>query len=207
SNFDLEVMGGYTWDDDPSLHISRNYRMDGGEPQLESLDVTPRHDRLFLAGGSFSTEIEGVVLRGEGAWYDGKKFQYMNPQNENALTEKNYLHYLLGVDYVIEGVNVSGQFIQQAIMDYDQSIRQDEHQNTMTFLANYDMFRETLNLEIFSYIGLDEGDALIRPRVTYDFDDGIEVLGGANIFTGDRDGQFGQFRDNSMVYAKIKYSF
>lgn len=207
SNLDLELMAGYTWDDDPSMHISRNFRMIGVERQLESLDVTPRHHRLGLAGGSFSTEIAGFVVRGEGAWYNGKKFQTADPQKEDGLTEKNYLHYLIGTDYNIGGVNVSAQFIQQFIADYDDLVQEDEYQNTMTFLANYDMFRETLNLELFSYFGLDKGDALVRPKITYDFDDGIEVLGGANIFTGDQDGQFGQFRDNTMVYAKIKYSF
>lgn len=200
-------MGGYTWDDEPSMHVNRNFSMNNGEPQLESLDITPQYHRLWLTGGSFSTEIEGFVVRGEGAWYNGKKFQTSDPMKEGGLVEKNYLHYVLGVDYNIEGVNMSGQFIQQNIMDYEAEIGEDEQQNTMTFLARYDMFRETLNLELFSYVGLDKGDALIRPKVMYDFGDGISLLLGANIFTGDTEGQFGQFSDNSMVYAKIKYSF
>jgi hypothetical protein len=82
-----------------------------------------------------------------------------------------------------------------------------EIENTMTFLARYDMLRETMHLELFSYIGLTNGDALIRPRITYDFEDGFSILLGSNIFTGDRDGRFGQYRDNSMIYTKIKYSF
>jgi hypothetical protein len=207
SKIDFEVMGGYTWDDEPSMHVNRNFSMNNGEPQLESLDITPQYHRLWLTGGSFSTEIEGFVVRGEGAWYNGKKFQTSDPMKEGGLVEKNYLHYVLGVDYNIEGVNMSGQFIQQNIMDYEAEIGEDEQQNTMTFLARYDMFRETLNLELFSYVGLDKGDALIRPKVMYDFGDGISLLLGANIFTGDTEGQFGQFSDNSMVYAKIKYSF
>ncbi len=48
--------------------------------------------------------------------------------------------------------------------------------------------------------------ALIRPRIYYDLSDGFEILFGANIFTGDT-GRFGQYNDNDMVYAKIKYSF
>ena len=30
---------------------------------------------------------------------------------------------------------------------------------------------------------------------------------GGNIFVGERDGQFGQYQDNSMIYTKIKYNF
>ena len=77
----------------------------------------------------------------------------------------------------------------------------------MSFLARYDMFRETLHLELFSYIGLSNADALIRPKITYDFDDSFSILLGSNIFVGDESGRFGQYHDNSMIYTKIKYSF
>jgi hypothetical protein len=37
--------------------------------------------------------------------------------------------------------------------------------------------------------------------VTYNFADGFEVMGGANIFLGDK-GRFGQYKDNDMLYVK-----
>ena len=76
----------------------------------------------------------------------------------------------------------------------------------MTLLARGDFLRETLTLELFSYIGLNNKDALIHPRIYYDLSDGFEILFGANIFTGDT-GRFGQHNENDMVYTKIKYSF
>lgn len=82
----------------------------------------------------------------------------------------------------------------------------EELENTMTFLARKDFFREKLWLELFTYVGLNNEDALIRPKITYAFADGFEVLGGANIFLGDS-GNFGQYSDNDMVYMKLKYSF
>ncbi|MDZ7764429.1 MAG: hypothetical protein U5K00_08385 [Melioribacteraceae bacterium] len=101
---------------------------------------------------------------------------------------------------------MSSQFIQQAIMDYDNYIVNDEFENTMTFLATMNFLRETLNVELFSYIGLNDGDALIRPKVTYDFVDGFQIMLGANLFVGD-EGQFGRYDKNDMIYTKIKYSF
>ncbi len=79
--------------------------------------------------------------------------------------------------------------------------------NNATFLARYDMMRETLHLELFSYIGLTNEDALIRPKITYDFDDSFSILLGGNIFVGDEAGQFGQYNDNTIIYAKVKYNF
>ncbi len=209
SAIDFEIMGGYTWDDDPTMHVQKEFAINQQthQPYLAGLNITPEHHRLYLAGGSFSTEIKGVVLRGEGAYYNGKYFQSEDPTAVDALVEKDYLHYLAGLDFNIGNVKLSTQFIQEYILDYEESITNNEFQNTMTFLARYDTPSDLLHLEVFSYVGLTDGDALIRPKITYDFDDSFSILLGSNIFVGDRDGRFGQYQDNSMMYLKLKYSF
>ena len=207
SKIDFELMGGYTWDDYPAMHIDKQVDMSSGSPVLTGLNITPEHHRLYLGGGSFSTEIKGIVLRGETAYYNGKYFQTEDPLAIGALVQKDYLHYLIGLDYSIGNIKFSTQFIQKVILDYDENMQNEEIENTMTFLARYDLLRETLHLELFSYIGLTNGDALIRPKITYDFDDSFSILLGSNIFIGDNEGRFGQYKDNSMGYVKLKYSF
>ena len=207
SKIDFELMGGYTWDDFPTMHIDKQIDMSSGSPVLTGLNITPEHHRLTLGGGSFSTEIKGFVLRGEAAYYNGKYFQTEDMTAVDALVEKNYLHYLVGLDFNIGSVKFSSQFIQEAILDHDENMLKGERENTMTFLARGDLLRETLHLELFSYIGLSNEDALIRPKVTYDFDDSFSIQLGANIFVGDEAGRFGQYGDNSMGYMKLKYSF
>ncbi len=207
SNVDFEIMGAYTWDDYPTMHVEKQLDMSSGNPVLTGLNITPEHHRLSVGGGSFSTEIKGFVIRGEAAYYMGKYFQTEDPLQKDAVIQKDYLHYLLGVDFIVGGVNFSTQFIQQSIIDYDKNIVNEETENTMTFLARYDLFRELLHLELFSYIGLTNNDALIRPKITYNFDDSFSILLGSNIFVGDSDGRFGQYKDNSMGYLKFKYNF
>lgn len=70
SGIDFEIIGGYSWDDDPTMQIAKN---------PTGLTVTPRHHRLGLAGGSFSSTLGGFVLRGEGAYYNGKYFNSEDP--------------------------------------------------------------------------------------------------------------------------------
>ncbi len=101
---------------------------------------------------------------------------------------------------------LSGQFIQENILDYEQGIRNDEVESTITFLAKKDFLREKLWLELFTYIGVNNEDALIRPKISYAFADGFDVQFGANIFVGN-EGRFGQYYANDMIYTKIKYSF
>lgn len=204
SEIDFEIMAGYFWDDDPTFHSEKILNPANGI--VDSVILKPEHHRLATLGGSFSTTIGPVVLRGEGAYYNGKHFQSTNPKYSDGTEEKDYIHYLLGIDYSIGDLKLSTQFIQQAILDYNDYLLNDEFENTMTFLASMDFLRETLNVELFSYIGLNNGDALVRPKVTYDFIDGFQIQLGANLFFGD-EGQFGRFDKNDMIYTKIKYSF
>lgn len=214
SFMDYELMGGYMWDDDPTIHVTPEF-VAGMPPVPVGVTLSPRHHRLSVAGGSFSTELAGMVVRGEGAYYQGKRFSALNAIGLPAdLLEQDYIHYLLGLDFSIGSTRFSSQFIQQAILDYDDPIVQDETVNTLTFLANRTFLRETLTAQLFGYIGLNKSDALIRPTLTYDFADGFEILAGANIFVRDADipegddpGQFGYFDDNDMAYVKVKYSF
>jgi hypothetical protein len=211
SKVDFELMGGYTWDDNPVMHVKKMFGIDSSSmpphPHLQSLNITPEHHRLTLTGASFSTEIKGIILRGEAAYYNGKYFQTKDPDAEDAIVRKDYLHYVAGVDFNVGNVKLSTQFIQQYIMDYEEDILNRKTENTATFMARYDMMRETLHIELFSYLGLDDKDALIRPKLSYDFEDGFSLQLGANIFVGDEEGRFGKYKDNSMIYTKIKYNF
>jgi hypothetical protein len=211
SKVDFELMGGYTWDDNPTMHVQKQSGIDSTSVpvslMLTGITITPEYHRLVVAGGSFSTEIKGVIFRGEGAYYNGKYFQTEDPTAVDALIQKDYLNYVAGIDFNIGSVKLSTQFIQKYILNFNDDMSENKIQNTATFMARYDMMRETLHLELFSYIGLLNNDALIRPKITYDFDDSFSILLGGNIFIGERNGQFGQYQDNSIVYAKIKYNF
>jgi len=208
SAIDFDLMGAYTWDATPSMHIDKEFAVDSmGNPILTGLLITPEHHRLYVAGGSFTSTLKSFVIRGEAAYYNGKYFQTADPMAEDALVQKDYLHYVVGLDYGVGHLKLSAQFIQKYIMDYNDFIDEEEFGNTMTFLARYDAIRETLHLELFSYVGLNYGDALIRPKVTYDFSDSFSILLGSNIFVGDERGMFGRYNDNSMIYTKIKYNF
>jgi len=204
SAFDMELVGGYFFYDDPVLHITK--QIDPTTLKLISMTVCPDYKRVTMAGGSVSIPIGGFIFRGEGAYYSGRNFQTTDPNIPDATIEKSNLHYMAGLDYSLGGVKLSAQFIQEYILDYSEGIYNDKTENTMTFLAKKDFFREKLWIELFAYIGLNNKDALIRPKIIYNFADGFEIQAGANIFTG-QNGRFGQYDANDMLYLKLKYSF
>lgn len=188
---DFELMGGYMWDDEPTLTPA--------PPTQPLLD----HKRLRVVGGSFSSLLGDFVIRGEGALYTGKYFQVTPPE---APVEKQYISYLAGIDLRQNGWYLSTQFIQKYILDYNDEIVQDHINSTMTFVVSKDVLRETLHFEVFTYVEFNNLNALIRPKVAYDLTDGLEISLGSNIFAGEQ-GTFGQFNSNNMIYTKLKFSF
>jgi len=203
SAIDYEIMAGYLWDDDPTMHISTTIDAGSSQPVIT---VTPEHHRLKMGGGSFSMVLAGAVVRGEAAYYNGKYFRSENPVLTDGVEEKDYIHFLLGFDYTIWNIKTSLQFIEQKIQDYDEMIVSDENEDKVTLLFSTDFLRETLKLELFSYLDLNNNGSLVRPKISYNLIDGFQILVGATIFNGDS-GIYGQFDDNDMIYSKIKYSF
>jgi hypothetical protein len=201
---DIDVLGGYTWDDDPTMHIRKT--MNPQTQTLAAIEITPRHHRLIVAGTAFSTVVGDFVIRSEGAWYRGKYFSTLDMSDADGVVEKDYINYLVGTDFNLWEIKFSTQYIQKAILDYSKDISEPQFENMVTFLARRDFLRETLTLDFFAYIGIDESDALLKPRVQYAFADGFELQLGANIFVGDS-GRFGIYDKNDMLYLKAKFAF
>jgi hypothetical protein len=203
SAIDLQLIGAYTWDATAALHVQKQFTPGTG---LTGITITPEHHRLAMGGGNFSTTVLDFVLRGEAAYYSGKYFQTADATTKDALTQKNYLNYVIGLDRTLGNWKLSSQFIQKAIFDYEEQMTDDEVDNLMTVLVSRTLMREQLRLELFSYVGLNNEDALVRIRGFYFPYDGLGIELGTNLFLGNQ-GFFGKYHDNSMVYTRIKYSF
>ena len=200
---DLEVVGAWMWDDDPAMQRKVTMDAESGQP---SMTITPEHHRLPMGGLSFSTDAGPFVLKTEAAYYHNKMFQTVAPSDSDGLVEKSYLHWMVGATVKLWEINTGLQYIQRAVIDHDKSQIAEQFDHTVTAQLSMDLLRETLHLSLFSYIGIEPWNALVRPTLSYDFPGGIQALVGANLFFGD-EGTFGQFDSNDMVYAKLKYSF
>ncbi|KQC11904.1 MAG: hypothetical protein APR54_10410 [Candidatus Cloacimonas sp. SDB] len=197
SLLDLELMTAYLWDDTPAQH--KFLQVDS------SLLIIPKYHRLPMAGASFSKAISGAVARMEAAYYFEKRLHTADLIT-HGICRKDYLHYLIGYDHNWFNVDVSFQFVQEFIRNYEDIITKDEFTNTLTMMLNKTFLRETMTLNIFSYYGLNDDDALLRLKLSYDFSGGLNILAGYNLFTGDT-GNFGQFNDNDMAYLKVRLDF
>jgi hypothetical protein len=203
SGIDFELMAGYMHDDDPARHIS--IQSDPITHAVTGMTISPQHHPLGIAGGSVSIPLGAIVFKSDIAAYFGKYFS-ANPFFSDGLVMRDYLHAMLGMDLTLEGWTFGLQGIVKFIPDHSETMEAVRYEKTITFRAVRTWLRETLRLELFTYIGLEEPDALIRAKLAWDMVDGLRLSLGVNIFAGTA-GNFGQYGANDMLYSEVRFSY
>lgn len=183
---DLAFSGFYTWDD---------YGV------TDPVAMETRHHRVGGLGAEFSMPLGAFVIRGESAFYLGKRY------GGESLYKKNALDSLLGVDwYPGNNWSLTAQLVNRSIIGYEEGIDDNAHEWLMTLGITRKFMRETLTLSTFLYMGFNQGDLFNRFSVEYAITDAFHVIAGFDLFAGDS-GMFGQYKDNSEFFIKAKYSF
>ena len=77
----------------------------------------------------------------------------------------------------------------------------------MTFLARRDFMNETIVTEVLWLHNTNNNDGLVRPKVSYEWQDNLKVWLGADVFYGDSKGLFGQFDANDRIIMGMEWGF
>ncbi|MGM0540278.1 MAG: hypothetical protein ACQERT_13895 [Thermodesulfobacteriota bacterium] len=84
----------------------------------------------------------------------------------------------------------------------------DEDRQVITLRLTKLLLNQDLTLSLFTFYSPTDQDIYIRPNVSYEWTDSWTVEAGGNIFQGEQEWTFfGQFEDNSNLYAAVRYSF
>jgi hypothetical protein len=79
-----------------------------------------------------------------------------------------------------------------------------EELNTqITFLFKQDYMNEALHAEVLFLHDIDYEDGMVRPKITYEYSDEVNIYVGADVFYGDEDGLFGQFKETDRFVSGI----
>ncbi|WP_208596320.1 hypothetical protein [Desulfovermiculus halophilus] len=84
----------------------------------------------------------------------------------------------------------------------------DEDRQVLTLRLTKLLMNQDLTLSFFAFYSPTDEDIYLRPRASYELSDAWTAEIGGNIFAGEKDWTFfGQFEDNSNLYASLRYSF
>jgi len=112
------------------------------------------------------------------------------------------------MDYTfLNSLETNFQLMQEVIMDYQAGMAPKEYTTFLSIWMKKEFFDNKIELELFFISNLNQKDAMIRPKLTYNYKNTAQLIFGADIFWGDIDGDFGRFNENDRVYIEVLYSF
>ena len=166
---------------------------------------------LNVYGASIRGQVAGGIGNMELAYYDSTD----DAGGDDPLIDNSEMRYVVGYsrDLAMD-LNASLQYYVEQLLDYDAytdslsgSPKRDELRHVITLQLTQLLMNQTLALSLSGYYSPSDEDAYVRPKISYDLTDRITLETGANIFIGKADHTFfGQFENNTNIYAAVRYS-
>ena len=170
--------------------------------------IEPSYERTHVIGGTFSNAFGDWVMRSEMGYFTDQFFLTDDASDSDGIVESPELSYVLGLDWTgIEDTFLSAQLFQSWVTDSPSGLVRDNLETNLTFLARRDYLNDTLQAEVLWITSTNDGDGLVRPRLSYEWQDNVKTWVGADIFYGTRDGLFGQFKDNDRIVIGVELGF
>ena len=159
-------------------------------------------------GTTFSNAIGDLTLRGELGYTLDRYISTNAASDRDGVIRANELAYVIGLDWFgISDTLISTQMFQSYISNHTRGTIRNERDTTFTSLIKHDSLNETLTTELLWLHNLDLDDGLVRPKITYQMSDETTLWFGMDLFYGDPDGLFGQFKDRDRIVSAIEISF
>ena len=165
--------------------------------------------------------VYGASLRGDlGKGIGNAEIGYYESADDmsgrNFLINNSEMRYLVGYTREIaKNLTMGLQYYIEQMLDYDQykdnlpsGPARDRYRNLTTLRLTKLLMNQNLRLSLFTYYSPTDKDVYMRPNAHYKVSDNLAVELGSNIFFGDYPNTFfGQFHDNTNIYAGMRYSF
>ena len=162
--------------------------------------VNPRYERNHLIGGSFSNAFGNLTMRGEAIYNTDQFVLTMNRRDGDGVIKSGEIAYVLGLDWSgIQDTLLSVQLFQSWLLHPANGLVRDTLDTTTTVLLRRYFLNETLETEVLWLQGVNQGDGLVRPKISYELRDNVKIWTGFDLFYGDRNGLFGQFDRNDRL--------
>jgi hypothetical protein len=217
-NWDMGISWHYTTEDIPHFKSFpvKNIRVDGSmnrkdmNTALETAvftneKIAVQFQRTHVLGYEFETTLSDFGVRGEAAWYENQSLL------TSSLTSSTHptFTYVLGADYTTRSdIYLNIQFAHRYISGYTSDILYFKRNNySLTGEISRDIFMDWLEASLLYSLTLNDNSWYLSPRITHTYFTNLDMVIGANLFSGDDDSWLGRFSDNDQLFIDISYRF
>jgi hypothetical protein len=164
----------------------------------------------------YGASLRGAVGKGIGNLEFGYYESADDKSGKNPLVNNSELRYLAGyTQEIAKDFTMGLQYYVEQMLDYSQYKRnltsgpaRDRDRHLTTLRLTRLLMNQNLRCSLFTYYCPTDKDVYMRPNIHYKLSDNLAVEAGANIFFGDHPHTFfGQFQNNTNLYAGLRYSF
>jgi hypothetical protein len=168
---------------------------------------TPRHNKIWQAGGTLAKDFGTFVVKGEAIYTRGRNFSVTDFADADGVVKQNLLDYVLGVDFSLreQDVRFNVQAFQRIFLNHVDSLVPDKYESGVSFLISGTFGEFEPQLLIIQSLNRD--DRMIRPKLDWTFMKNLRLRTGVDIFSGPPTGLFGQFRNSDRAYLELRYSY
>ena len=166
--------------------------------------------RRELFGASLDLSLGSIVFRLEGAHIPN---QPINTLSDTPLLSGPTLSSLdrprtiigLGADLIAPGDVFLNVQLAADHIDAGESVLVRPETDVIASLTAQKPFRRDTMTAVLEFAGtFTDGDGVVRPRLEYDVTDQFEVAIGGDLIFGPREGQFGQYRNQTRIWVRFK---
>lgn len=171
----------------------------------------PIHSRLTALGASVRGTFAGGIAHVEATYHAG-----VDDEGDDPTRPNDQIRGLAGYERELRP-NLTGgvQYYMERVLDHDRLLaasttpefEPSETRHLLTARLTYRLLRQTLTASMFAFVSPNDGDAHLRPALSYAWSDALTVAAGANVMVGDQSTFFGQLERASNVYLRGRYSF
>jgi len=171
------------------------------------------YPKLAVYGASLRRPLFGGIASLEGGYYDSRS----DRSGSDPFIRNSEVRYLAAFERELAENFTGGiQYYVEQILDYSQYeqslpasfFARDEYRHLFTLRLTKLLMQQNLKLSLFVYYSPSDEDAYLRPKVNYKISDQWTVETGGNLFYGSQAHTFfGQFEENSNIYAALRRSF
>jgi len=216
--WDLGVSWHHTTEDLPyfasfpvkNIHVDGSLNREDLGKSLETAVLTDENImveflRTDIIGGEFETTWSGFGFRGEAAWYENQSLLTASLTSSKNAT----FTYTIGADYTTKSdIYLNLQFTHQYISGYTPDILYFKQNNySLSGEISRDIFVDWLEASVLYSITLSDSAWYLSPRITHTYVTNLDLVVGADIFSGDKDTWLGRFSDNDQLFIDISYRF
>lgn len=184
-----------------------NWKQPAGQTE-SGLSTFPE---LNVYGASIRGQLACGIGNLELAYYDSTE----DPDGDDPLVDNSEIRYVVGYAQDLGmNVNASVQYYLEQLLHYDAYLTsiagepdREEFRHLITLQLTKLLMNQNLELSFAGYYSPSDEDAYLRPKISYSLTDNILLESGANIFLGSESYTFfGQFEQNTNIYAAIRFS-